>query len=147
MSSPLSHRVLRPAGLTSTYPEQALQQFVSQSPWDREAVLRRYRSHLAATFAHPDAVFVIDDTTFPRQGRHSVGVQRRYCGALGKKANGQAAVSIHYAAPEGHYPLALRLFLPESGDRRRPPEAGLSAPGAPPGAREGADRAGPAGPG
>ncbi|AMV28585.1 hypothetical protein VT84_29545 [Gemmata sp. SH-PL17] len=144
MSSPLSHRVLRPAGLTSTDPEQALQQFVSQSPWDREAVLRRYRSHLAATFAHPDAVFVIDDTTFPKQGRRSVGVQRRYCGALGKKANGQAAVSIHYAAPEGHYPLALRLFLPRvAGDRRRPPEAGRSAPGA----REGADRAGPAGPG
>lgn len=111
---PLSHRVPRPAGLTSADPEQALQQFVSQSPWDHEAVLRRYRAHLAATFADPSAVFVIDDTTFPKQGRHSVGVQRQSCGALGKKANCQAAVSIHYAAPKGHYPLALRLFLPES---------------------------------
>ncbi|VTR93328.1 transposase : Transposase IS4 family protein OS=Methylobacterium oryzae CBMB20 GN=MOC_1p0068 PE=4 SV=1: DDE_5 [Gemmata massiliana] len=111
---PLSHRVPLPAGLTSTDPEQALQQFVSQSPWDHEAVLRRYRAQVGATFAHPDAVFVIDDTTFPKQGRHSVGVQRQYCGALGKKANCQAAVSIHYAAPMGHYPLALRLFLPES---------------------------------
>src|SRR3954469_3615542 len=89
---PLSHRVTLPAGLTSKDPEQALQQFVSQSPWDHEAVLRRYRAHLAATFADPDAVFVIDDTTFPKQGRHSVGVQRQYCGALGKKANCQAAV-------------------------------------------------------
>ena len=111
---PLSHRVAPPDGLASKDPEQALQQFVSHSPWDHEAVLRRYRAHLAATFASPGAVFVIDDTTFPKQGRHSVGVQRQYCGALGKKANCQAAVSVHYVAPKGHYPLALRLYLPES---------------------------------
>ena len=111
---PLSHRVPLPAGLTSVDPEQALQQFVNQSPWDHEAVLRRYRAHLAAAFADPDAVLVIDDTTFPKQGTHSVGVQRQYCGALGKKANCQAAVSVHYAAPKGHYPLALQLYLPES---------------------------------
>ncbi|HVK08643.1 MAG TPA: IS701 family transposase [Gemmataceae bacterium] len=111
---PLSRRVPLPEGLDSKDPEQALQQFVSQSPWDHEAVLRRYRVRLAATFASPDAVLVIDDTTFPKQGRHSVGVQRQYCGALGKKANCQAAVSVHYVAPRGHYPLALRLFLPES---------------------------------
>src|SRR3954470_10999949 len=110
---PLSHRVTLPDGLTSADPEQALQQFVSHSPWDHEAVLRRYRAHLAATFASSDAAFVIDDTTFPKQGRHSVGVQRQYCGALGKKANCQAAVSVHYAAPRGHYPLALQLYLPE----------------------------------
>src|SRR5689334_24011779 len=54
---PLSRRVALPAGLTSKYPEQALQQFVNQSPWDDQAVLRRYRSHLAQTFAHPDALF------------------------------------------------------------------------------------------
>lgn len=63
---PLSHRVPLPDGLTSKDPEQALQQFVSQSPWDHEAILRRYRTHLATTFASPDAVFVIDDTTFPK---------------------------------------------------------------------------------
>src|SRR5215207_2001573 len=124
---PLSRRVALPAGLTSKDPEQALQQFVSHSPWDHEAVLRRYRAHLAATFAGPDAVFVIDDTTFPKQGTHSVGVQRQYCGALGKKANCQAAVSVHYVAPRGHYPLALQLFLPESwtGDPARLDRAGV----------------------
>src|SRR3954471_16432921 len=61
---PLSRRITLPDGLASKDPEQALQQFVSTSPWDHEAVLRRYRAHLAATFASPDAVFVIDDTTF-----------------------------------------------------------------------------------
>ena len=126
---PLSHRVTLPDGLDSKDPEQALQQFVSQSPWDDQAVLRRYRAHLAGTFAGPDAVFVIDDTTFPKQGRHSVGVQRQYCGAVGKKANCQAAVSVHYVAPRGHYPLALRLFLPESwvADADRLDRAGVPA--------------------
>src|SRR3954470_12389424 len=110
---PLSRRITLPDGLASQDPEQALQQFVSQSPWDHDAVLGRYRAHLAATFASPDAVFVIDDTTFPKQGRHSVGLQRQYCGALGKKANCQAAVSVHYAAPRGHFPLGMQLYLPE----------------------------------
>src|SRR5437764_3640017 len=93
---PLSRRVALPPGLTSTDPEQALQQFVNQSPWDEHAVLKRYRAHLAQTFASPQGIFLFDDVSFPKQGTHSVGVQRQYCGALGKKANGQVAVSVHY---------------------------------------------------
>src|SRR5215470_18977836 len=50
---PLSRRVTLPDGLHSKDPEQALQQFVNQSPWDQHRVLRRYRAHLALTFAHP----------------------------------------------------------------------------------------------
>src|SRR5262249_222508 len=72
--------------------------------WDEQAVLRRYRATMAAKFADPAGLFVIDDTTFPKQGTHSVGVQRQYCGALGKKANCQCAVSVHYVSPRGHYP-------------------------------------------
>jgi SRSO17 transposase len=111
---PLARRVTLPAGLTSADPEQALQQFVNQSPWDEQAVLRRYRDCLARTFASPDGLFVFDDVSFPKQGTHSVGVQRQYCGALGKKANCQVAVSVHYVSPNGHYPLDLQLYLPDS---------------------------------
>jgi SRSO17 transposase len=111
---PLSHRVRLPEGLTSKDPEQALQQFVNQSPWDEYAVLKRYRTHLAQTFASPEGLFLFDDVSFPKQGTHSVGVQRQYCGALGKKANCQVAVSVHYVGPHGHYPLDLRLYLPDS---------------------------------
>ncbi|HEY1187434.1 MAG TPA: IS701 family transposase [Gemmata sp.] len=111
---PLSHRVRLPEGLSSTDPEQALQQFVNQSPWDHDAVLKRYRAHLAHTFASPDGIFLFDDVSFPKQGTHSVGVQRQYCGALGKRANCQVAVSVHYVSPKGHYPLDLRLYLPDS---------------------------------
>ena len=111
---PLARRVTLPDGLTSTDPEQALQQFVSQSPWDEQAVLRRCRAHLARTFSSPRGIFLFDDVAFPKQGTHSVGVQRQYCGALGKKANCQVAVSLHYVSPRGHYPLALQLYLPQS---------------------------------
>lgn len=126
---PLSRRVALPRGLVSKDPGQALQPFVRQSPWDHEAVLRRYRAHRAATFASPDAVFVIDDTTFPKQGRHAVGVQRPYCGARGKKAHCQAAVSVHYAAPKGHDPLAMQRYLPACwvGDADRLDRSGVPA--------------------
>jgi SRSO17 transposase len=124
---PLSHRVRLPEGLTSTDPEQALQQFVSQSPWDQHAVLKRYRAHLAQTFASPEGIFLFDDVSFPKQGTHSVGVQRQYCGALGKKANCQVAVSVHYVSPRGHYPLDLQLYLPDSwlSDTTRLDKAGV----------------------
>jgi SRSO17 transposase len=111
---PLSGRVTLPEGLTSQDPEQALQQFVNQSPWDQHTVLRRYRAHLAQTFASPEGLFLFDDVSFPKQGTHSVGVQRQYCGALGKKANCQVAVSVHYVSPHGHYPLDVQLYLPDS---------------------------------
>src|SRR5439155_3840743 len=105
----------------------ALQQFVNQRPWDERAVLRRYRATLAETFASPEGIFLFDDVSFPKQGRHSVGVQRQYCGALGKKANCQVAVSVHYVSPRGHYPLDLRLYLPSSWltDEERLDQAGV----------------------
>jgi SRSO17 transposase len=112
-AEPMAARVPLPPGLDVADPDQALQQFLGQSTWDERAVLRRYRATMAARFADPAGIFVIDDTTFPKQGRHSVGVQRQYCGALGKKANCQCAVSVHYVAPKGHYPLDMRLYLPE----------------------------------
>ena len=127
---PLSRRVALPALLQGTQdPDQGLQQFVSQSSWDEAAICLRYRALLAKTFADPDGVFVLDDTTFPKAGTHSVGVQRQYCGALGKKANCQAAVSLHYVGQEGHLPLAMRLFLPESWlkDPARLDKAGVPA--------------------
>ena len=112
---PLSRRITLPNNLISKDPEQALQQFVNQSPWDEQNVLRRYRSQLVQTFASPQGIFIIDDVSFPKQGTHSVGVQRQYCGALGKKANCQVAVSVHYNAPTGHYPLICVCFFPNAG--------------------------------
>jgi hypothetical protein len=75
-------------------------------------VAREYRATMAEALADPDGVFLVDDTAFPKAGPHSVGVQRQYGGALGKKANGQCAVSLHYVSPKGHAPLSMRLYLP-----------------------------------
>ena len=124
---PLSRRVTLPPELTSKDPEQALQQFVSQSTWDDQKVLTRYRVLMAEQFTSPEGVFVIDDTSFPKRGRHSVGVSHQYCGALGKRANCQVAVTLHYSGPHGHFPLAVRLHLPESwtGDAERMGAAGV----------------------
>jgi SRSO17 transposase len=68
---------------------------------------------MAAAFATEGGVIVIDDTGFPKQGKHSVGVARQYSGTLGKRANCQVATSLHYAGEHGDYPLALRLYLPD----------------------------------
>ena len=110
---PMAHRLARRLDFDVADPDEALQQFVNQSTWDEQAVWRRYRGVMAETFADLKGLFVIDDTSFPKQGRHSVGVQRQYCGALGKRANCQVAPSVHYVSPKGHCPLAMRLYLPE----------------------------------
>jgi SRSO17 transposase len=124
---PLSRRVTLPDGLEIADPEQALQNFVNQAAWDEQDVGKRYRAVMAQTFASPRGIFVIDDTSFPKQGKHSVGVQRQYCGALGKRANCQVAPSVHYVGPSGHFPLAMRLYLPGSwlDDKKRLDKAGV----------------------
>jgi SRSO17 transposase len=103
--------------------EQALQQFVNQSPWDPVPVRRRLAERMTAAI-QPQA-WVIDDTGFPKFGRHSVGVAPQDCGALGKVANCQVGVSVHAATDRASCPLDWRLFLPESWDadaeRRRTP--------------------------
>src|SRR6266567_6602763 len=109
---PLAERVSVPGWHGNTM--QALQHFISDSTWDEQAVLQVYRRLLAASLADPAGVIVIDDTGFAKKGRYSVGVARQYSGTLGKTDNCQVAVSLHYAAPKGDYPLALRLYLPES---------------------------------
>src|SRR4051794_32674114 len=126
-AEPMAARVPLPEGLDVSDPDQALQQFLGQSTWDEQAVWKRYRQIMADEFAGPEGVFAIDDTTFPKQGKHSVGVQRQHCGALGKKANCQCGVSVHYVGPGGHYPLDMRLYLPDSwlGDKERLDKAGV----------------------
>src|SRR5580765_4438255 len=93
---------------------QALQQFITDSTWDEQAVLSAYRHRMRGWLVDRAGVIVIDDTGFAKKGRHSVGVARQYSGTLGKTDNCQVAVSLHYCAPRGDYPLALRLYLPES---------------------------------
>lgn len=107
--------------------EQALQQFLNQSPWPHEAVMERLREWMFTRAKAEDAVLVLDDTSLPKQGRHSVGVARQYCGALGKISNCQSIVSWHWASKTTHWPLAARLYLPKqwTGDQGRMERAGV----------------------
>ena len=92
---------------------EQLHHFIGGSPWATgplEAVLAREADRLVGG---PEAVLVVDDTALPKQGRHSVGVARQYCGALGKRANCQVLVSLTLARAEVPVPVGLRLFLPE----------------------------------
>lgn len=111
---PLVGRVRLPEACQVSDPVQAVRHFVGHGHWDHERVLKRYRARMAAVCASPDGIFVVDDTDWRKQGSHSVGVQRQYSGSAGKTANCQVAVSWHYVSSVGHYPLAVRLYLPES---------------------------------
>ncbi|WP_393101790.1 IS701 family transposase [Streptomyces sp. LN325] len=91
--------------------EQNLQQFVNQSTWDPVPVQRRINERLLP-LVDPVA-WVIDDVSMPKDGRMSAAVAPQYCGALGKRANCQVAVSVHAASDTASCPLQWRLFLPE----------------------------------
>ncbi|HMF20069.1 MAG TPA: transposase [Gemmataceae bacterium] len=93
---------------------QALQNFIHQSPWDENLLWRRQRTRLAGRIGRDDGLFVIQEVPFVKQGRHSVGVHRQFSIALGQKINCQLAVAIHYVSTAGHAPLALRLYLPKN---------------------------------
>ena len=92
---------------------QSLRQFVGQSPWAVEQIQQRLAEKVVDLLAEPE-VWMIDETSFPKAGEASVGVGRQYCGALGKVANCQVAVSLHWSTCEASCPLAWRLYLPES---------------------------------
>ncbi len=93
---------------------QSLQQFVNQSPWDHSAVLRAVA--VATVPVVDPEVWVIDDVSFPKDGRMSVGVARQWCGALGKQSNCQVAVSLHAASDRASVPISWRLFVPAEWD-------------------------------
>jgi SRSO17 transposase len=90
---------------------QGLQQFIGQSPWPAEDLLRNL-NQIARRELVPATYWIIDETSFPKQGTHSVGVARQYCGSLGKLANCQVAVSLHWSSSELSWPMGWRLYLP-----------------------------------
>ena len=91
---------------------QALQQFVNQSPWPSGEVRASLARKVEKEFV-PEAYWLIDEVSFPKQGKHSVGVARQYCGALGKTANCQVAVTLDLGTEESSTPLDWALYLPE----------------------------------
>ena len=110
---------------------QSLLHFVGEGRWSDELVLAKVREMVLPKIEQegPIEAWIIDDTGFPKKGRHSVGVARQYCGQLGKEDNCQVAVSLSIANHHASLPVAYRLYLPQDwaddGDRRR--KAGVPA--------------------
>jgi SRSO17 transposase len=94
---------------------QSLLHFVGNSPWSDDAMLAKVRELALPAVERHGAIeaWIIDDTGFPKKGRHSVGVARQYCGQLGKQDNCQVAVSLSIANHGASLPIAYRLYLPE----------------------------------
>ena len=115
--------------LSEAVPESArgMQRFLTDSPWDDDAVIGRLQEYLAPRLGHSDAVWVLDGSDFPKQGRKSAGVARQYCGRLGKVANCQAGMFLAYVSPSGRALVDKGLYLPESwtSDPQRCAAAGV----------------------
>ena len=94
---------------------QSLLHFVGNAPWSDTAMLARVGQLVLPVIERrgPIEAWIIDDTGFPKKGRHSVGVTRQYCGQLGKQDNCQVAVSLSLANHDASLPIAYRLYLPE----------------------------------
>jgi SRSO17 transposase len=100
---------------------ESMQQFLADSPWDAELLVRGCVERVAAEIGV--VAWVVDDTGVVKDGRHSPGVKRQYSGTLGKVGNCQIAVSVHAVGERGTLPLGWRLYLPEEwcadSERRR----------------------------
>src|SRR5256885_13357508 len=108
---------------------QSLLHFVGEGRWSDERVLAKVREMVLPQIERHGAIvaWIIDDTGFPKQGRHSVGVARQYCGQLGKQDNCQVAVSLSLANHHASLPVAYQLYLPQdwAQDRGRRRKAGV----------------------
>src|SRR4051812_40219127 len=108
---------------------QSLLHFVAQSPWSDARVLAKVLELTLPSIVarEPIEAWIIDDTSFPKKGKHSVGVTRQYSGQLGKQDNCQVAVSLSLANAGASFPIAYRLYLPKdwAADPARRKKAGV----------------------
>jgi SRSO17 transposase len=108
---------------------QSLHHLVADAPWNDEEMLSQvWRQVLPSMQKHgPVVAWIVDDTGFPKQGKHSVGVARQYCGQIGKHDNCQVAVSLSVSTWSSSLPIAWRLYLPEvwRQDSQRRQQAGV----------------------
>ena len=130
---PLSRKSVEPIAarvdpLHASAKHQSLHHFVAKAQWSDHELLRRVAQWVVPLMDFTaGGWWIIDDTGFPKKGKHSVGVTRQYCGVLGKQDNCQVAVSVTLACEEGSLPVAWRLYLPHvwAEDDARRTKAGI----------------------
>ena len=119
--SGLERKTCEPIANQAGRPRKPVQHFVGAGQWDDDAVLAELRAHVGEALADPGAVLVLDSSGFPKKGPHSCGVQRQWCGRLGKEENCQVGVFLAYAAAGGCALVDHRLYLPRdwAQDKKR----------------------------
>jgi SRSO17 transposase len=91
---------------------RAMQSLISEGQWNDERLLHQHWKEVETDLGAADGVLTVDGSDFPKQGVHSVGVKRQYCGELGKRANCQAGVFVGYVSSQGYTVLDRRLYVP-----------------------------------
>jgi SRSO17 transposase len=91
---------------------RAIQAFISEGMWDDGRLVQQHWKEVERDLGADDGVLMVDGSDFPKQGVHSVGVKRQYCGELGKRANCQAGVFVGYGSSQGYTLLDRRLYVP-----------------------------------
>jgi SRSO17 transposase len=106
---------------------QGLQKFIGQAPWDYRPLLTVLGEQVGSQLGAADAVLVFDPSAFPKKGTASVGVQRQWCGRLGKVDNCQVGIYLGYVSRLEHALVDLRLYLPKewAQDKARRKKAGV----------------------
>ena len=104
-----------------------LQKFIGDSPWDHRPLFGELRRQIGETLGEAEGIVIIDPSSFPKKGTHSVGVGRQWCGHLGKVDNCQVGVFLGYKSNKGHTLVDERLYLPKqwAKDRARRLECGV----------------------
>lgn len=124
----LPRKSIEPIALEAGVPPRSLQEFLGLHKWDEQAVRRRLQQVVATEHASPEAVAVIDESSFPKKGDETAGVQRQYCGATGKTDNCVVTVHLGYATEDFYALIDGDLYLPEetwARDADRRSKAGI----------------------
>lgn len=126
---PLPRKSVEPIADAAGIPSRTLQEFLGLHRWNEGAVRDRLQRYLARTQPGPEAIVIVDETSFPKRGTATACVQRQYCGATGKVDNCVVAVHTVYAQGDFHTLLDATLYLPETtwADPARRAQAGIAA--------------------
>ena len=125
--SDLEHKNAEAIAYRHDLDRQTLQTYLGTSPWDHMPLIDELNRQVARDLGRPDAVLVFDPSAFPKKGDASVGVQRQWCGRLGKVENCQVGLYLGYVTDAEHVLVDFRLYLPAewAKDRKRRKRCGV----------------------
>lgn len=125
--SDLPAKSCEPIALAAGVPPRTLQEFLSQHKWDEARMRRRVQELVARDHGGPNSIGIIDETSDVKKGDKTPGVQRQWCGKVGKQENCLVTVHLGFAREDFHCLVDGDLFLPESWseDRERCRAAGI----------------------